>query len=718
MAVQEQTPYIEYTANGATSIFALGFDCESKDHLIVTLDSVEPSAGEWTLTGGAVVFSVAPQSGVKISIQRNTPFSRTTDYQSYNNSFRPGPVNKDFDWIWWKLQELGVADWLLKLYVDQKDSELQENIDNLKNYVDDRDDELRAYLMEEIRKQGVALDQLDEYYNYLMQRLAQIAVDKGWDASFVVDGAQTQKEINLHGGKKYDMPVGGYPVNARVMLNNGDKVKSIIPNNTNNPNVDMTGWVNENDASQIKFSDSNVQTYLSQAIADISRNTNKQRINLSNFGNTGTQAIGSNLAWDNAIAFAKTIAPLITNNIGQSWFDLSGFEFVANTPIYLASQLKLRSTYGCNIHFNIILADNFVSTSSFAIDTSLSQSVDNALNRRPLNTSMYGNINCRYKGNGIYLHDFLHFVLHGNAYNWVSKGVETGTSGNEFIQMPQSTIGQWQYTAGGAADLPAGITSGTAVDINCGDCILLGIVSYYVTRGVRVNGRSCFIGAGAHIYGNRKQALQQTSSGGNLLIDGAWFDASRVELVAEAQMRNCRVFLSSGDSTIGVIINGGNEVSVEGCTFLGVSSGTTAVYRDAAALADKTCVVKGNKYLDGIANSDVRSLSPTVRGETTVGTGTYTNQSGIYSQSDNAIDFTMRVAWSAHDGTGNLIVAGLPFAATQNAVFQVMSTTGTLSPIVAYVLAGASQIRFRTSSGVLQMATSGDLYVTGRYYCY
>jgi hypothetical protein len=51
--------------------------------------------------------------------------------------------------------------------------------------------------MEEIRKRGVALDQLDEYYNYLMQRLAQIAVDKGWDASFVVDASgRNQQFIN------------------------------------------------------------------------------------------------------------------------------------------------------------------------------------------------------------------------------------------------------------------------------------------------------------------------------------------------------------------------------------------------------------------------------------------------------------------------------------------------------------------------------------------
>jgi len=185
MAVPEQTPYIEHTGNGVTTSFALKFQCESKDHLIVLVDEIEPPIATWSLTGGNVVFTTAPALGKKIVLQRNTPFSRTTDYQSYNNSFRPPAVNKDFDWIWLKLQELGVADWILS-----------NRIDALKNYVDDRDDELRAYLMEEIRKQGVALDQLDDYYNYLMQRLAQIAVDKGWDASFVVDGDKTQKQIN------------------------------------------------------------------------------------------------------------------------------------------------------------------------------------------------------------------------------------------------------------------------------------------------------------------------------------------------------------------------------------------------------------------------------------------------------------------------------------------------------------------------------------------
>ncbi len=174
MAVQPQTPYQEDIANGVTTVFPLQFDCENKDHLIVLIDGVEANSLTWSLASKQVIFTTAPALNKKITFQRNTPYRRDRNYQSYDNSFRPDPVNKDFDWIWWKLQELGVADWILS-----------GRIDALKRYVDFKDDELRAYLMEEIRKQGVALDQLDEYYNYLMQRLAQIAVDKGWDASFV-----------------------------------------------------------------------------------------------------------------------------------------------------------------------------------------------------------------------------------------------------------------------------------------------------------------------------------------------------------------------------------------------------------------------------------------------------------------------------------------------------------------------------------------------------
>lgn len=269
MAVPVQTPYIEYTANGSTNSFALEFDCENQDHLIVLVDEVEPVVGTWSLSNGSVVFGTAPTTGKKITIQRNTPFSRNTDYQSYNNSFRPQSVNGDFDRVWMKLQELGVVDWLLRLYVDQQDDQLQQDINTLKEYVDDKDDELRAYLLEEIRKQGVALDQLDDYYNYLMQQLAQVAIDRGWAASFIVsaDGS-TQQEINDFGGAKWRNKPLGYDIGSTVKLENGDIVKSTVANNINNPNVDMTGWVPIGNTGQVETT-SNLISLSNQKDGDI-----------------------------------------------------------------------------------------------------------------------------------------------------------------------------------------------------------------------------------------------------------------------------------------------------------------------------------------------------------------------------------------------------------------------------------------------------------------
>ena len=60
MAVQPQTPYKEYTANGSTKSFALEFDCDNQDHLIVLVDDVEAIVGTWSLSNGAVVFGNAP----------------------------------------------------------------------------------------------------------------------------------------------------------------------------------------------------------------------------------------------------------------------------------------------------------------------------------------------------------------------------------------------------------------------------------------------------------------------------------------------------------------------------------------------------------------------------------------------------------------------------------------------------------------------------------
>ena len=61
-------------------------------------------------------------------------------------------------------------------------------------------------------------------------------------AEYVLDASgETQQQVNYNGGSKWHSRVGGYQENERVVLTNGDIVKSTVNGNANNPNSDMTG---------------------------------------------------------------------------------------------------------------------------------------------------------------------------------------------------------------------------------------------------------------------------------------------------------------------------------------------------------------------------------------------------------------------------------------------------------------------------------------------
>jgi len=105
MAVPEQTPYKEYAGNGVTTNFALGFTCDLKQELKVFINDIESELSTWSLTSGSVSFTTAPALGSKIVLKRATKLERTTNYLSSNNSFRPEVINKDFDRIWYAIQD-------------------------------------------------------------------------------------------------------------------------------------------------------------------------------------------------------------------------------------------------------------------------------------------------------------------------------------------------------------------------------------------------------------------------------------------------------------------------------------------------------------------------------------------------------------------------------------------------------------------------------------
>ena len=82
------------------------------------------------------------------------------------------------------------------------------------------------------------------------------------------------------------VPETAYKLNRRVVVTNGDIVKSTIDGNVNDPNVDMTGWVKTNAASQIFDESGRTQ----QAI-------NNDFINVKTYGAIGDNTLHTVQEW-------------------------------------------------------------------------------------------------------------------------------------------------------------------------------------------------------------------------------------------------------------------------------------------------------------------------------------------------------------------------------------------------------------------------------------
>jgi hypothetical protein len=60
----------------------------------------------------------------------------------------------------------------------------------------------------------------------------------------------------------------------------------------------------------------------------------------------------------------------------------------------------------------------------------------------------------------------------------------------------------------------------------------------------------------------------------------------------------------------------------------------------------------------------IGTFTPTIDGTSTAGVGTYTTQIGRYTKVDRMIFFEINLTWTAHTGTGNIIISNLPFTSS------------------------------------------------------
>jgi len=121
------------------------------------------------------------------------------------------------------------------------------------------------------------------------------------------------------------------------------------------------------------------------------------------------------------------------------------------------------------------------------------------------------------------------------------------------------------------------------------------------------------------------------------------------------------------------------------------------------------------------------TFTPTIKGTSSAGTGTYTTQTGRYTKIGDRVLFDIVLSWSAHTGTGNMRIAGLPYT-PQSSIFNscaigqfnnIPLTAGTYAS--ASVRDDATEIQFLElvvgggASGVVAMDGSGAIQISGSY---
>ena len=95
--------------------------------------------------------------------------------------------------------------------------------------------------------------------------------------------------------------------------------------------------------------------------------------------------------------------------------------------------------------------------------------------------------------------------------------------------------------------------------------------------------------------------------------------------------------------------------------------------------------------------------TPTIIGGTTAGSGTYSQQDGVYTKVGNLVTVSCYLAFTAHTGTGHMKISGLPFAGVGSSVdFQAGATQA------QYVNAGTGATQLCAS--VVTTASDISLY--------
>jgi len=145
----------------------------------------------------------------------------------------------------------------------------------------------------------------------------------------------------------------------------------------------------------------------------------------------------------------------------------------------------------------------------------------------------------------------------------------------------------------------------------------------------------------------------------------------------------------------------------------------------------KDAYLSGGIYLGGVGSAnklddyEEGTFSPIISGGTSAGTVTYNTRIGQYTKVGNLVTVWMNINWSSGNGSGSLMVKGLPFSVINTArpVFNVISenvslASNQLAAGFSNFSDGIIMVRNITGTGAtltLTYDSAGTLFLTGTY---
>jgi hypothetical protein len=168
----------------------------------------------------------------------------------------------------------------------------------------------------------------------------------------------------------------------------------------------------------------------------------------------------------------------------------------------------------------------------------------------------------------------------------------------------------------------------------------------------------------------------------------------------------------------------GSYISQVTCTGNTTSGNTVAGISFSSNILTSVYSNSGNMN-NGVPYYQPGTFTPLLYGSTTAGTGTYTTQTGNFTKIGDIINYEIVIIITAHTGTGNAYISGLPYAISSSepqcltwAWSQGLSITGQLyftpnSGISS--TSGILSVNNNSSNSSLPMFTTGSLRITGYY---